>query len=165
MESRTPWPAPPPARITLVPNARYDCSRTPPRRRPDREERMAVRNFDEDTHYETRALQIYQILIGLAANRQTITYGLLSDKMGGYAGGRGGILAHPLGCIMRWCQTNELPALTTLVVDSQTGLPSVGLTTVENNQFPAECERVFRFGWFAIFPPALDELRALKPTT
>jgi hypothetical protein len=57
---------------------------------------MPVRKFGDDTHYNTRALQAYQILIGLAANRQTLTYGLLSERMS-YAGGRGEILAHPLG--------------------------------------------------------------------
>jgi hypothetical protein len=87
-----------------------------------------------------------------------IVRGQLSTKMGGYGGQRGSILSYPLGCIMQWCQSNGLPALTTLVVDSETGLPSHGLTTVEGNQFPAECERVFDFRWFEIFPPSLEEL-------
>jgi hypothetical protein len=121
-----------------------------------------LRKFDDDSHYETRALQIYQVLIGLAANRQTITYGSLSDKMGGYGGGRGDILAHPLGCIMRWCKKNDLPALTALVVDRVSGLPSTGLTTVDGNEFPAECQKVFRCEWFLIFPPTLGELKELN---
>jgi hypothetical protein len=103
---------------------------------------MPVRKFGDDTHYNTRALQAYQILIGLAANRQTLTYGLLSERMS-YAGGRGEILAHPLGCIMRRCKANDLPALTSLVVDRKTGLPASGLDTVAGDEFPAEQQRIF----------------------
>jgi hypothetical protein len=118
-----------------------------------------MRSFADDSHHETRALQAWQILIGRAANRQTITYGQLSEQMEGYGGKRGAILSHPLGRIMRWCQANNLPALTTLVVDRITGLPKSGLTTVADDDFPAECERVFKRKWFSIFPPTLDELK------
>lgn len=116
------------------------------------------RRFSEDSHYRTRALQAYQILIGAASSRQILTYGILSERMGDYGGGRGDILSHPLGCVMRWCEANGLPALTCLVVDGQTGLPSSGLTTVSGNEFAAEQERVFGTKWMEIFPPTLDEL-------
>jgi hypothetical protein len=34
------------------------------------------RRFEDDSHINTRALQIYQVLVSLAWNRQTITYAL-----------------------------------------------------------------------------------------
>jgi hypothetical protein len=36
-----------------------------------------------------------------------------------------------------------LPALSSLVVEKATGLPSTGLTTVSADEFPAEQQRVF----------------------
>jgi hypothetical protein len=115
------------------------------------------RKFAENSTYESRALQAYLVLVGLASNRQTATYGQLSEKMK-YGGGRGDILAWPLGKLMRWCKTNHLPALTALIVDGTTGLPSHGLTTVDGNEFSAEQQRIFGFDWFTIMPPTLDEL-------
>ena len=72
--------------------------------------------------------------------------------------GVGPVLAQPLGRIMEWCAREELPALTVLVVEKETGLPSTGLTTVQPNAFPAEQQRVFAFDWYSIFPPSLQDL-------
>jgi hypothetical protein len=105
----------------------------------------------------TRALQIYQVLIGLAWNRQTVTYGSLSrEQMEGFGGG--GILNRPLERIMRWCEANHLEPLTVLVVGDDTGVPGHGLTTVANNDWPAAQQRVFKFNWYSIMPPTLEEL-------
>jgi hypothetical protein len=120
-------------------------------------EAFVLNKYDDNSTYETRAQQAYSILIALASNRQTVTYRLLSEKMN-YGGGRGDILAWPLGRIMRWCKANELPALTSLVVDAKTGLPSSGLTTVEADAFPAEQQRVYLYDWFSVLPPTGDEL-------
>ena len=40
-----------------------------------------VRRFDEDHSWPTRALQIWQILIGKAHNRQLMTYGQLANLL------------------------------------------------------------------------------------
>lgn len=115
--------------------------------------------FVEDSHYYTRALQIYQVLIGLAWNRQTVTYGSLStEQMEGYGGG--GILNWPLGYIMGWCYENGLEPLTVLVVNDETGVPGVGLITVPDGNWAAAQQRVFKFRrWFSIMPPSIDALR------
>ncbi len=118
-----------------------------------------IRKFDDDRHVPTTALQIYLILIGLAWNRQTITYGALSQgQMGGY--GQGGVINRELGCVMGWCYENGLPALTALVVRDDTGIPGEGLVTVEGEDFPAAQQRVFRYNWFQLFPPTIQELKA-----
>jgi hypothetical protein len=117
---------------------------------------MVVR-FEENSRIPTRALQIYQVLVGLAWNRQTITYGALSrHQMEGY--GTGGILAGPLSCIMTWCRENGLEPLTVLVVNDATGVPGEGLTTVPLRDWPAAQQKVFDFNWFSIMPPSLPEL-------
>lgn len=117
-----------------------------------------IRKFEDESHVHTRSLQIYMVLIGLAWNRQTITYGMLSkDQMGGY--GSGGILDRPLGCIMRWCEQNDLPPLTSLVVNERTGEPGPGLTSVSGRQWPSAQQSVFNLNWFSIFPPTVEQLQ------
>ena len=112
-----------------------------------------VRNFGDEPNHPLRALQIWQILIGVAHNRQIITYGMLADMLG-YHGA--GTLAQPLGHIMYYCQQNELTPLTILVVNRDTGLPGEGLTGVELN---ADRESVFKYDWYSIIPPTTDDLR------
>jgi hypothetical protein len=47
-----------------------------------------------------------------------------------------------------------------LVVNDETGVPGVGLTTVpDGDDWPAAQQRVIAFNWFSIMPPSLDELR------
>src|SRR5271157_4791298 len=68
-------------------------------------------------------LRAYLILIGCAADHQTVTYDALARRVK-----RGGpnLLAKPLGLITRWCQNHSLPALASLVVEQATGLPAPG---------------------------------------
>jgi hypothetical protein len=117
-----------------------------------------VRKFAVESSVPSRALQAYLVLIGAAWNRQILTYGSLSQEQMMF--GTGGILSDPLGCIMAWCKEEGLPPLTVLVVNTETGLPGRGLTTVPDEEFAASMQRVFRFNWFDIFPPTLQELQA-----
>ncbi|MGO9684223.1 MAG: hypothetical protein ACLPTZ_16865 [Beijerinckiaceae bacterium] len=114
--------------------------------------------FENHSHVSTRALQAYLVLIGLAWNRQTITYGQLSQTYMEF--GHGGILAAPLGCIMGWCFENGLPPLTALVVNSETGVPGEGLYVEQPGKLPAAQQSVFVFNWYSIFPPKLEELES-----
>ena len=105
------------------------------------------------------ALRAYLVLIGMAARHETATYGELNQRIK-----RGGarFLAVPLGCVMLWCKQNDLPALTSLIVEKPIGLPKFGLKTVDPDKFPAEQQKVFRFDWFSIIPPTLDDLTAIE---
>lgn len=111
-----------------------------------------VKQFSEEPSHPLRSLQIWQILIGAAHNRQILTYGMLANMMG-YRGA--GILPQPLGHIMYYCRQNKLPPLTILVVNQDTGLPGEGLTGADLN---ADGESVFRYNWYSIIPPTTDEL-------
>jgi len=112
--------------------------------------------FRDVSHHPERAMQIYLVLIGLAYNRQTVTYGRLSIDQLKY--GDGGILAAPLERIMKWCQRHSLPPLTALVVNEETGEPGEGLTTVADRNWPLAFKRVFDFDWFSVMPPTLEDL-------
>ena len=109
--------------------------------------------FKDDSTNATRALQIWQILIGKAHNRQTITYKALASLLG-YK--RADILAGMLGRIMMYCEQNNLPPLTILVVNRGTGLPGAGLTSPTD--LHADREKVFEFDWFGLYPPTAEEL-------
>jgi len=68
---------------------------------------------------------------------------------------RAGTLAHILGHIMHYCIQNDLPPLTVLVVNQDTGLPGEGLIGADLN---ADRETVFNFNWFGLIPPTATEL-------
>jgi hypothetical protein len=100
-------------------------------------------------------LRAYLILMGCAADRQTVTYDDLARRID-----RGGpnLLARPLDLITRWCQHHRVPAIASLVVEQATGLPAPGFAAVSRDEIPREQERVWAFDWYAIFPPTIEEL-------
>jgi hypothetical protein len=93
-----------------------------------------------------RAVQIWQILISAAHNRQILTYKLVGKHTGMGAGTQ----AQTLGMIMRYCDRKGLPPLTSLVVKQSTGRPGTGLTTVVD--LDNDRERVFAHNWFRHLP-------------
>jgi hypothetical protein len=102
-----------------------------------------------------RALQAWQYLIGKAYNRQTIRYGELAKQLG-YSDSRP--LSSILGHIMFYCQQNELPPLTIIVV-SKDGTPGEGFTDADPNEFHRRREDVFNYEWYAIAPPSIEQFR------
>ena len=110
------------------------------------------RYFSDDPSRAERAMQVWLILVGAAHNRQTLTYGILAEILG-FKGA--GVLGHTLGHIMHYCREENLPALTVLVVNQETGLPGAGLTETDLN---AEREAVFDFKWYGIIPPTPADL-------
>ena len=95
-----------------------------------------------------RALQIWSLLVCAARDRRTYTYGELASALGM---GGAGVMAQFLGPIMHYCREQQLPPLTVLVVNQDTGLPGSGLTTLENVNL--DRERVFAHDWFQMEPP------------
>jgi hypothetical protein len=100
-------------------------------------------------------LRAYLVLIGCAADRQTVTYDALAPRIK-----RDGpnLLAKPLGRITRWCQRHSLPALASLVVEQATGPPAPGFAAVGKDEIPSEQGRVWDFDWYASLPPTIEEL-------
>lgn len=113
----------------------------------------AMKQFADAHRNTARALQIWQILIGRAHQRQTVTYAELARLMGMKGAG---VLSRMLDPVRLVCDAHGLPPLTILVVNATTGLPGEGLPQAELH---AERERVFRHDWNAIYPPSEAELR------
>jgi hypothetical protein len=101
-----------------------------------------------------RSLQIWQVLISTASLSSVITYGELADILG-YGGA--GVFAGILGHIQLYCQKNQLPPLTSIVVNSETGLPGEGFG-MEPSQIPPKHMEVFNYDWFGLVPPNVKEL-------
>jgi hypothetical protein len=70
--------------------------------------------FNPTAEHPARAVQAWQILVGKAMNRQTVTYKGLSKLM--YGKDAAGVLAAILGHIAFFCEDNDIPPLTALVV-------------------------------------------------
>ena len=99
-----------------------------------------------------RAMQVWQILVGAAHNRQTLTYGQVAKHLE-FEGA--GVLSQILNCVMEYCAAKGLPPLTCLVVNQTTGLPGAGLTTVAN--LPIDREAVYNQNWFALYPTQISD--------
>ena len=112
--------------------------------------------FNPSSPHAVRAVQAWQILSGLAMNRQTITYEGLSRLM--YQKTAQGVLDKILGHIAHYCNDNGLPALTSLVVGKGRGTPGkdipVDLSTIDEQR-----EGVYEYDWYNVYPPSEEELK------
>lgn len=104
-----------------------------------------------------RALQIYQVLIGAAHNRQVLSYRIVGELVGLP---QQGLAAH-LGHIMRFCERNGLPPLTVVVVRTTSGEPGEGLTTVKD--LNADREAVFSHPWYRMRPVNFEDFASTIP--
>ncbi len=120
---------------------------------------MPTRFSETQVDVPTRALQAYLILIGVASNRQTITYEGIARKYGYKSPETTGKLpvGQTLGPLVQWCRDRELPLLNCLVVSSVHGEPG---TELHGTDLPAERERVYAEDWYDLLPPTIKELRA-----
>ena len=100
-----------------------------------------------------RALQAWQYLIGKAAARQIVRYDELRIMMEYPTNNP---LTQILECIAKYCQQNELPPLTLLVVN-KFGVPGDGFLTEDQANYHQRREDVFNFQWFRVVPPSTDD--------
>ena len=94
-----------------------------------------------------RAIQIYQVLIAAAHNRQLLTYEIVGGHIGVPKQGLAGHLEH----ILRHCERRGLPALTSICVSKLTGLPSHGFTDrvpTTPEALQREREAVYAHNWY-----------------
>lgn len=106
------------------------------------------------TRYQ-RSMQIWTLLVCAARERRSYRYGDIADILGM---GGAGVMAQFLGPIMWYCEDNDFPPLTVLVVNQETGLPGEGLSTLENVNMDREW--AFNFDWFENEPPKEEDFKA-----
>ena len=101
-----------------------------------------------------RATQIWAVLAWAAKSRQNITYSQLAQATGAFTGGLGGWLEH----IQSYCMINELPPLTVLVVQQESGMPGSGFTGASAGELAKAQARVFAFDWLEHGNPGAEKL-------
>jgi hypothetical protein len=116
---------------------------------------MKVRKFNPSSPHPMRAVQTWQILVGKAMNRQTVTYNELGKLV--YGRHAPGVFAKILGHIAFYCEDYKLPSLTTIVVSQGAGAPGFGIP-IPPSKVLTEREKVFERDWYDIVPPTADEL-------
>jgi hypothetical protein len=97
-------------------------------------------------------MQIWPILLCAAYNRRTLTYG----ELGGLIGMPAHTLAQTLDRITKYCDRNELPPLSVVVINQQKGEPGPGHPTIKD--FEKDLKAVFDYKWFARPPIQMSDL-------
>ena len=103
-----------------------------------------------------QAVQVWQVLVGAAFYRQTLTYTILSERIGVDAAK----LAIPLGMVNRYCSMKQLPPLAVLVVRSDAGTPASDLTWTTDVDFAREA--VYQLEWFKLKPPSANDFALVE---
>ena len=116
-----------------------------------------MKKFNPSSNHPDRALQAWQILVGAAVSRQTLTYKGLSQLM--YQKNAAGVLDKILGHVAFFCIDNKLPALTSIVVGKGRGTPGKDIP-VDPKTMDREREKVYAYDWYDIYPPSADDLQA-----
>src|SRR4051812_34014517 len=99
-----------------------------------------MRTFNPHAAQTARSVQAWQILVGKAMNRQTITYEDLSVLMFGKPAA--GVLDKTLGNVAYYCKEHGLPILTLIVVGKRRGTPGHDIP-IDATIFDAEREKVY----------------------
>jgi hypothetical protein len=103
-----------------------------------------------------QAVQVWQVLIGAALLRQTLTYTMLAERIGTDSGA----LGVPLGMVNRYCAMKQLPPLAVLVVRSDAGTPADDLTWTTDVDFAREA--VYQLEWFKLKPPSANDFALVE---
>ncbi len=115
--------------------------------------------FDQMASASARALQIYLVLIGCAANRQTIPYTALAKRVGLLTPSW---LPSSLSYLADWCLEEGLPPLTSLAIGDDTGMPGPGYP-LPLESLAAQQSRAQKFDWYAVIPPSMQDLERPYP--
>jgi len=113
------------------------------------------RLFNPSSPHPARAVQAWQILVGMAMRRQTTTYEGLSSLM--YKKKAQGVLDKILGHIAFYCADNNLPGLTSIVVGKGRGTPGHDIP-IDISVIDKVREKVYECDWYDIYPPSEAEL-------
>jgi hypothetical protein len=114
-----------------------------------------MQRFNPTAKHPARAVQAWQILVGKAMNRQTVTYQGLSKLM--YQKDAAGVLDNILGHVAFYCIDNKLPPLTAIVVGKWSGTPGADIP-IDPNTLDKQREKVYARDWYDIYPPSEAEL-------
>ena len=102
-----------------------------------------------------KVVKTYLILVGMATRRETTRYGYIAEETGVATQAVGGLCLDP---IYQFCQENNFPDLTAIVVRRDTGEPGEGYLNRET--LYRDRERVYDFPWMDYAPPTIEGLES-----
>lgn len=103
-----------------------------------------------------RASQIWAVLAWCARHRQNITYSELAQATGAFTGGLGQLLEP----IQSYCILKQLPPLTVLVVQQDSGMPGSGFVGATADALASAQARVFAHDWLSHGNPGIEQLES-----
>lgn len=103
----------------------------------------------EKVNQEQRAFSAWTILTSCARKNEPITYGELGRQLSIHHRA----IRFILGVIQEFCMTNELPPLTILVLNKQTGLPGEGFIAYDIENSQDGINKVYAFNWSSLTNP------------
>lgn len=95
-----------------------------------------------------RAFRAWPVLVGIAKQRKTITYGELGEAIGIHHRA----IRYVLGVIQDYCLEEKLPPLTILIINGS-GRPGTGFIAYNLQHFERGLEKVWGFDWDSIENP------------
>ena len=101
-----------------------------------------------------KVVKTYLILIGMATQGRTIFYEDIGKATGVAARAVGGLCLDPISL---YCEENDLPSLTSIVVRMDTGEP--GDRYVPRETPALDREEVYAFPWLDYAPPTIKDFR------
>jgi hypothetical protein len=112
-----------------------------------------------------RAAQLWSLLVLAARNQQVLSYSLVHQLTGMATVGVGGML----GPIIYYCRDHNLPWLTVLVVNEETGLPGDAFMESARRKYGDKLDihamqaRVFAYDWSKVDAPSVGDFERAKP--
>jgi hypothetical protein len=101
---------------------------------------------------EERAQQLWSVLALAASHRQVLTYDIVARLTGVVRPSIGDFLRP----IQQFCTENHLPALTSIVVSEESGLPGDGFIAAAD--VPLAQVKVFHHNWLEKPAPSAEQL-------
>jgi hypothetical protein len=101
---------------------------------------------------EERAQQLWSVLALAATHRQILTYDIVARLIGVVRPSIGDFLRP----IQQFCTENHLPALTSIVVSEESGMPGDGFIAAED--VPSAQAKVFQHKWLETVAPSAEQL-------
>jgi hypothetical protein len=98
---------------------------------------------------DERAAQLWSLLVLAARNQQILSYSMV-EKLTGLPRQS---IGRRLSSIQRYCLDEDLPPLTSLVVNEDEGVPGEGFVGAKIDKIFRAQARVFVFDWFNVKIP------------
>jgi hypothetical protein len=90
---------------------------------------------------------IYPMLVEAARDRSTITYGQVNNALGYKPNATGQAIRSGMDLLVLYCLENDLPKITSLIVNKNSGLPTEGYAYGTGENIPVEHSACFDHQW------------------